>query len=178
MAGSSIGYVWDDKQTLAAISRLGGIVRSAVPRAIGVALVDTTQRRFDSGREPFGAPWHKLNPAYAQIKKGPGILRASLNLDLSVTFQVSGLKITVGSNRIYAAVHQFGATIKPVRAKALAFRLGGAGVGPRGGKRTTTFLVRAKSVTIPARPYLGFGPADQRAAFEVLNSFVRRAVSG
>jgi phage gpG-like protein len=145
-----------------------------VARAIGVALVEVVNQRFETGTEPFGAKWQKLNPAYAAIKTGPGILRASLMLQRSVTFQTSGLQITVGSNRIYAGVHQFGATIKPVNAKALAFRLGVTGA--KGG--TKAGIVRVKSVTIPARPYLGFGPNDQRAVLQTIGIFVGRTFSG
>ena len=162
MTGARIEVKFDDKDFAAAVQKMGGVIKTSGLRAIGSALVEVTQKRFDTGTEPYGAKWHPLNPAYAMIKKGPGILRASLQLQRSVTFQTRGSDITIGSNRIYAAVHQSGATIKPVNAKALVFRLGIS--GPRGGKGSG--IVRAKSVTIPARPYLGFGPNDYRAVME------------
>lgn len=170
MSGTRIGYTLDDKDYRRAVQQLGGVLHARILPAIGTTLVEVVQKRFESAKEPFGAAWKPLSPGYAAIKKGPGILRASRMLQRSVAYLVSGNKITIGSNRIYAAVHQFGATIKPVRAKALAFKMGGAG------KRGGVGLVRAKSVTIPARPYLGFGPADQRAVMEVLNDFVHRTL--
>ncbi len=73
-------------------------------------------------------------------------------------------QIAVGSNRVYAAIHQFGGTIVPKTAAALVFRLGSR-------------VVRAKSVTIPQRPYLGFGPKDQRAVLDVVSNELARAFS-
>ena len=162
MTGATISYSLDTGPFIAVVAQLSGVMKSGVPKAIGVALVEETQKRFDQGVDVWGTRWQPLQPAYAAIKRGPGILRASLMLPRSITFAVSGSTISVGSNRVYAAVHQFGATIRPVRAKALAFQLGG--VGPKGGRG----WVHARSVTIPARPYLGFGPHDERAALEVL----------
>lgn len=173
MTGARIAFTLDDKGFDTGVQKLGGVLRTGTIRAIGVALVETTMQRFETGTDPMGQKWAALLPAYAAIKKGPGILRASLMLQRSVTFATAGSTVTVGSNRIYAAVHQFGATIKPVRAKALAFRLGAT--GPRGGKSSA--LVFAKSVTIPQRPYLGFGPKDQRAVLDVVSNEVARAFS-
>lgn len=173
MTAARITFTLDDKGFDTGVQRLGGVLRTSTIRAIGVALVETTMQRFESGTDPMGQKWKALLPAYAAIKKGPGILRASLMLQRSVTFATAGATVTVGSNRVYAAVHQFGATIKPVRAKALAFRLGAT--GPKGGKSFA--LVRAKAVTIPQRPYLGFGPKDQRAVLDVVSNEVARAFS-
>jgi len=61
-------------------------------------------------------------------------------------------------------VHQFGATIVPKDAKALCFMLGSR-------------VVFAEKVTIPARPYLGFGPADLAAVFEVVHTSLRLALA-
>ena len=62
-----------------------------------------------------------------------------------MTWQLVGDRtVEIGSNLPYAAVHQFGATIKPRAAKVLMFR-GHV----------------AKSVTIPARPYLGLSDEDR-----------------
>lgn len=171
MTGARITYTLDDAAFQAAVAKLGGGLSTGVMRAIGDALVKETQLRFERGVDPFGVAWKPLNPAYAAIKRGPGILRQGRYLQRFITRETQGNTITVGSNRIYAAVHQFGATIKPKNGKALAFRLGKA--GPRGGKGSG--LVFARSVTIPARPYLGFGPADRRAVMETLEGFVTRA---
>ena len=171
MSGARIHYKLEDRWLTPAIDRLA-MVATGVRRGIGEALVETTRARFDTGTEPFGPAWHALNPAYAAIKRGGGgiLVGSSALLRNTVVSQVSGNNIYVGSNRIYAAVHQFGAVIRPVRTKALMFRMGG--VGKRGGAG----FVRAQSVTIPARPYLGFGPKDQRAVLDVLGVAIGRAI--
>ena len=118
MTGATISYSLDTGPFIAVVAQLSGVMKSGVPKAIGVALVEETQKRFDQGVDVWGTRWQPLQPAYAAIKRGPGILRASLMLQRSITFAVSGSTMSVGSNRVYAAVHQYGATSRPVRAKA------------------------------------------------------------
>lgn len=172
MTGARIDFTLDDQAYVAAVGRLGGVLRSGVLRAIGVALVEEVNQRFEAGKDLWGVAWTPLNPAYAMIKRGPGILRESRMLQRSITFGVTGNCVAVGSNRIYAAVHQFGAVIKPKGAGYLAFKLGAP--AKKGGVRKA--FVHAKSVRIPARPYLGFGPNDRRAVMETLQVFVGRAI--
>lgn len=139
---------------------------SPVMRAIGVGLVEEVHTRFETARDPQGQAWAPLLPAYESMKRGAGILRESAmrgGLMGSITFRAGHESVEVGTNKIYAAVHQFGATIRPVRAGRLVFRL-------------ATGMVQAQSVTIPARPYLGIGPADERVIFETLDDAVDRAV--
>lgn len=82
------------------------------------------------------------------------------NLRRSLTVQQAPLKVTIGTNLVYARIHDQGGTIKahtvtPTRAKALRFMSGGR-------------VVFAKRVNIPQRivkPYKGVGyltPAFQK----------------
>ncbi len=162
MTGARISYTFDDRQAMAAIERLTA-VRFQVMKPIGLALVQVVQERFRDERDPFGQPWAPLSPAYAAVKRGNHILTRSGLLMRSITFRASVDEVAVGSNRVYAAIHQFGGTIVPKNGKALVFRLGSR-------------VVRAKSVTIPQRPYLGFGPADRRAVLQVLEAAVQSAL--
>jgi phage virion morphogenesis protein len=172
VTGARITASFDDKDLVRGLRALRAMAIDSVPlmRAIGVALVETTQARFDTATDPSGHPWKALNPAYAALKRGPGILRESGmrgGLQGSITFRAARGQVEVGTNKVYGAVHQFGATIKPKNAKALVFRLGA------GGK-----MVRAKSVTIPARPYLGFGAADRGGVEDVVAGALKRATQG
>ena len=65
-----------------------------------------------------------------------GALRRSIHYQADANSMTIGVGAGLRGN--YAAIHQFGGTIKPKAGKALGI----PGVGPRG------------SVTIPARPYL------------------------
>ena len=67
----------------------------------------------------------------------PSKLQDSGRLKNSITRLYDNTSAVVGTNVIYAGIHQFGGTIKPKRAKALRFN----------GRF-------AKQVTIPARPFL------------------------
>ena len=136
-------------------------------RAIGSALVETTQQRFEHGRDPEGMPWKPWSRAYAAVTTSNGILRGrggAGGLMPSVTYKADAMSVRVGSAKIYAGVHQFGATILPKKGKSLVFHLG---------KR----VVFAKRVTIPARPYLGIGPADRAAVHEIVLAELRDALA-
>lgn len=152
-----------------AFRQLAGVMSDTTPvmRAIGVGLVEGVHTRFEQGVDPDGAAWAPLNPGYAAIKKGPGILRESGmrgGLLGSITFIASADTVQVGTNKIYAAVHQFGATIVPRLASHLRFWMAGG-------------LVEADSVTIPARPILGVSADDARMTEETVVDALDRAVS-
>ncbi len=121
---------------------------------IAESLLVSTQHRFELERDPKGEKWqplswwtlfqrgggrkgwHKKNRAKAKkgtMEKitGAKILRASNRLFQSLSTVVTNSEIQLGSNVIYAGIHQHG---------------GQAG--------------RGKKVTIPARPYLGISDND------------------
>lgn len=139
---------------------------------IGIRLRDNTQDRFAAERAPDGTPWERLNPAYAEIKRGPGILRgpnwSRSGMAGMITYEAAGWEVAVGSNKVYAAIHQFGGTIRPKR---------------RGGLltlRTPEGAVWgvAREVTIPARPYLGLSAEDERDVLDIIEDWHDRAGRG
>ena len=162
--------------TFEVAAALAGMERAALAlaqpapllRQIGLVLRQTTQDRFNQGVDPAGKAWAPLLPAYAAVKRGPSILVGSGmsgGLQGSITFDTGPDFVAVGSNRIYAAVHHFGAVIKPVNAAALRFKLG-------------SVWVTAKQVTIPARPYLGVSAADQVEIAELSGLYIARLLRG
>lgn len=168
MSGATLETTVVSQAAQLAFKKLRLLMTDTTPvmRAIGVALVEEVHTRFERAVDPQGNPWKPLLPDYAAMKRGPGILRESAmrgGLMGSITFKANHESVEVGTNKIYAAVHQFGATIRPVHAPFLVFRLASG-------------VVHADSVTIPARPFLGIGPSDERAIFEVLDDAVDRAV--
>jgi phage virion morphogenesis protein len=152
MAGAALTATLDDTQVQAALRRVGALVRNPGPllRQIGAGLVAAADARFSSQTDPWGRAWAPLSPAYAAMKRNTHILQESTALVRSLHFVVGDRQVAYGSNLIYAAIHQFGGTIKPKNARALVFRLGDR-------------LVHAHSVFIPARAYLGIGPAEIEA---------------
>lgn len=170
MTGALITAKLDARQMTAALTRVRALLGSPGPlmRAIGVGLVDAAQARFDKGVDPWGGAWAELSPAYAETKTNMRILvEAGMRGGLlgSLSFRTEGLSVTVGTNRVYGGVHQFGATIRPKSAKALVFRMG-------------DHLVRVGSVTIPARPYLGFGAAEHQVVEDAVGAVLGGALDG
>lgn len=158
----------DDKEVLAALHRLasiGGLTPAL--KNIGEAMVASTQERFEKEEAPDGTAWVPLNEDYASAKKGPGMLREAGfagGLAGSIAYQLSGNSVIWGTNKVYGAVHQFGATIRPRTADSLVFAIGGA-------------VIHAKQVEIPARPYLGVSAADDREIIEIIQDFIDEAVA-
>ncbi|MFA6966073.1 phage virion morphogenesis protein [Bosea sp. (in: a-proteobacteria)] len=128
---------------------------------LGEALLDTTRKRFDSQKDPKGTAWTPLRPLTIAIRGNDApILTVSGNLKGSLNYEVVGDTLRIGPSAIYGPVHQFGATIK-AKHGVLTIPLGKA---KNTGKFGDTLQVR--SVTIPARPFVGYGPEDERAATE------------
>ena len=165
MAGVSIRVEIKDQELRAALQRVGGFGLPAT-REMGRTLVNGTKRRFGEQRGPDGRAWAALNPAYQAIKRGAGILRATGALFGSVTFKASPSEVRVGVGKYpYSRIHQFGGTIKPKSAQFLRFKLAGG-------------FVRARSVTIPARPYLGIDREDEQDLLDGLETLILSRARG
>ncbi|MCY3878611.1 MAG: phage virion morphogenesis protein [Rhodobacteraceae bacterium] len=151
---------------------------------IGSLLEESTRERFDRERGPDGAPWL---PSLRARREGGKTLTDSARLRESITRRVTGsgsrAEVEVGTNVIYAAIHQFGGEIRrAARRQTLAFNA----AGNRFASRRSTSRRRAGIVRIaiadigegtsvmPARPFLGVSAAD-RAGIEriVVNHLVR-----
>lgn len=163
MAGASIDITINDKLVIQNFTMLERKMGNTTPimAAIGTGLVASTTRRFVSQAGPDGAPWAALNSAYASGKRNSRILTESGRLRDSITYKAANDSVAVGTNVIYAAIHQFGGTINAKGGGRLAFFIGGR-------------MVRPTSVTIEARPYLGVSSEDQVMIGDTVQGFVRR----
>lgn len=155
------------------------VVAETMP-AIRVLAVGGVREHFQTATGPDGKPWKRL--AHARPEGGSarplsdkGLLAAS------VSARITADTLTLLASHPGANVHQFGAKIRPTRAKALtipltaeAKRAGGARRFPRplfvirfpgvesgflaedDGKRIVFHYVLRREVEIPARPFLGF----------------------
>lgn len=129
---------------------------------IGEGLLNNTHDRFGSQTEPQGKPWAPLSGLTVALRGGSGpILRVSGRLYDSINYQVSGNILRIGPNAPpYDAIHQFGGRITPKKGKALKVP------GPGGG------ILSLKAVTIPARPYIGFGPKDEETTRDAVEEWL------
>lgn len=138
----------------------GHVARAGNPRGlfenIGMALVVSTQRRFEQGMAPDGFVWP---PSYRALAEGGKTLVDSARLMQSITYNASDAGVEVGTNVLYAAVHQLGATIVAKQADALTFKIGGG-------------WVSKKQVTIPARPFLGLDEDDGKEIIAIAAEWI------
>lgn len=165
MPGARFTVEFDQAPIRDALARLAAIGErpERLMGIIGERLVGSTRERFGSNKAPDGTAWQALLPAYVEIRLPKPILVQSGALRDSIHFETAGRTVRVGSPMIYAAVHQFGAVIRAKNARSLDFLLG-----------ASPFLVRVKSVRIPARPYLGISPEDEIGIIEDTLAFVDR----
>ncbi|MBW6395237.1 phage virion morphogenesis protein [Thermus sp. SYSU G05001] len=148
-----------------ALYQLAGGLPEEVPKAVAEGILSRTIRRFDEQKAPDGTPWPPLSAAtllgelrakdrlkgggyskraQERVAKRKALIKTG-RLRNSIGWKVVGSKVFVGTNVVYAPIHQFG------------------GYAGRGHK-----------VRIPARPFLGISQEDLRDAEEVLREWLRR----
>ncbi|AZN69301.1 phage virion morphogenesis protein [Acinetobacter haemolyticus] len=77
---------------------------------LSMTLLNTTEENFNAEGRP---KWAALNPEYAARRKGGQMLQLSGQLAASIT-PFHGVDYAgVGSNKVYAAIHQFGGKTRP-----------------------------------------------------------------
>lgn len=116
------------------------------------------RRRFETGEDPEGQPWVSSQRA---IEEGGRTLTDTGALLGSIAAAFDATGAIVGTNLVYAAIHQFGGTIKAKPGKAL-----NTPFGPRG------------AVNMPARPFLGFGPYEAKEIEAILSRHLKDAFEG
>ena len=146
------------------IAKLEKLVKRAENKAgllknIGLTLLRTTEQRFKDQKDPQGKAWAPLKPITVELRGAAGpILNRSGRLLDSLNVTVSGDTLKLGPSAIHGAVHQFGATIE---AKGKPLRMPMQGGGAK----------YARKVTVPPRPYVGFGPEDEKATTETVQEW-------
>ena len=121
-----------------------------IMRGIAHILQRRIQNSFDSKKSPFGQPWKPSQ--YGLVHHG--------HLSQFST-SANAYSASVYNSVVYAAIHQFGGTIKPKNGKYLTFK----------GKNSR--FVRVKQVVIPARPYLpinALGQLDPTTHDDIINT--------
>ena len=126
---------------------------------IGNFLVTSTEERFERGEAPDGSAWP---PSIRVQSQGGQTLVETGRMMQSLSHVFGRDFVEWGTNVLYAAIHQFGGTIKAVAGPFLTFRVGGR-------------WVRKRQVTIPARPFLGISTGDEAEVANILGDFIRGA---
>ena len=190
MAIDGIRIVVDDAAVLAALSRLEQRDRRKALATIGEKIVSATHQRFQDETGPDGKRWQRLSPRTANKRTGKGrrgynrILRDSLALSGDISSEADSEKVVVGTNIKYAAIQQLGGTIeKPARRQTIYQRydaksgsLNQRFVKPARSNFMRDVDVKAHTITIPARPYLGISDEDRKDILEIIANQERAAL--
>ena len=166
MTGSAIDVRIDDKAVRQAFHRLAMVTggnTKPVMGAIGQAVVASTQRRFVSQTSPDGQHWLPVNPLRAADKRNSRILTESGRLRSSINARPGNDSVRIGTNVLYAAIHQFGGVILPKNAQKLKFMMGG-------------IRFSVARVVMPARPYLGISDDDHEEIRDIVLGALDRAI--
>ena len=136
-----------EEALVAGLARLSAGLDDMTPvmDQIGLYLVESTVRRFGEGVDPDGNPWAANSPVTLARKSDPRPLFREGNLSDKIFHEAGPDQVEVGSNRVQAAMMQFGGT------KAAFPHLWG---------------------DIPARPFIGVSPEDETALVEIVEEYL------
>jgi phage virion morphogenesis protein len=175
---------------------------------IGAAMLVSVRRTFREQGSPARS-WMPLAPSTIKSdpkKYGTGhqLLIDSGHLLASIGFKPGPNSVTIGTNLVYAAVHQFGSRDRAgigagPRTKAMQDatvnvkehsyarlsaalgkgKLGNRSLNIRGPRNQVKINVagHTRHQNIPARPYLVFRPEDPQRIQGLVNGYIRRARS-
>jgi len=139
-----IEIIIDDKEIKQLLQKLAEKTENLRPLMKNIAgiMMDSIEENFQNEGRP---KWEKLSPVTIKLRKKKGyypgkILQMRGDLADSITSKYDDNSAIVGTNKIYAAIHQFG---------------GDAG--------------RNKKVKIPARPYLNLADKNLEEIKTMLN---------
>ncbi len=155
----------DDARVVGSLQRLLALGRNAAPvmRDIAALGESATRLRFRLQRGPDGQRW---KPSLRAQISGGNTLTKDGHLSGSISANAGRDFAEWGVNRIYAAIHQFGGTIRAKSAGALKFSLPGGG-----------FAV-VKAVRMPARPFLGVNDDDRSDILDIIARHLGSASGG
>jgi phage virion morphogenesis protein len=128
---------------------------------------------------PDGTPWAPLSPRTLARKKGNKILRDSGALLDTLRHQVTDDGLDFGTDRPYGAIHQDGGKIEhAARSQQVYFKEKGGVVGNRFVKKSKSNFAQwvthgARSVEMPARPYLGLSTEDEAEILEIVSDYLK-----
>lgn len=142
-----------------------------------------TARHFEQEKDADGTPWP---PSLRALTEGGQTLTKTARLRQSITSRATAAAAEVGTNLVYAAIHQFGGAVKHEARTVTLYRhydpetKFGNPFDPKFRRKSkSTYAsdhqVGPYTVTMPARPFLGVGPADVGALRAIARDWLRDA---
>lgn len=148
---------------LASLARAFGDL-TPLMETLGGVLETQTSERFDAETAPDGTRW---KPSLRARQDGRKTLTDRTTLRRSIHSVASRSRVEIGTNLIYAGVHQSGAKIRAKTSAGLRFQLPGK-LGWR----------RVMEVEIPARPFLGLSQDNAEELLEEIEAYALDALGG
>ena len=165
---------------------------SPAMRSMARVLKTGAQMRFRGARGPDGQPWQTSRRA---AEEGGQTLSLTRRLRNSITTSATSTTAAVGTNVVYAAIHQFGGVIRARKGPFLAIpvtpaarnagsptRMPGLHVWQTikgqyvlGDDKGTVHYLLRRQVTMPERPFLGASTADRAELLRVLQEHLKAA---
>lgn len=111
MSGAVVrAELWADPRLAGRLDRLAQLDTGPLLDAIGAEVETQTRRRISVDKaSPAGVPWPDWSAEYAQTRhSGQALLQSNGHLLSSITHNIDGNAVLVGSPLVYAASHQFG----------------------------------------------------------------------
>lgn len=151
---------------------LQGVNLQPVLKQMMVAMQAETKRRFQTSTAPDGTPWLPL-----KLRKGKPLYDTGQHLMASCTAtsardairETTATGLRFGTSWEFAHVHQDGMEIHPVNSPFLVVPI------PKG--KPTRFLM-LPSVTVPARPFLGWNEDLLEECSELLADYAIKKLEG
>lgn len=164
----------DDADILAGLRGLRAVASDLRPvlEDIGPELESSTVMRFVTNVAPDGTPWA---PSAAATARGSQTLVDTTRLRDSIHYVLDGDAVEVGSNVVYAGVHQGGIDDEVVvssheRRFTMVFGRRISGV--------TNVMPHSRRMNLPARPFLGISAGDGAAILDIIGDHLARAAGG
>ena len=151
-----IDYKFNNKAIQDSMARLRqlGADMTPITRGIAAVLASESEAAFQKEADPStGQKWKPLTPRYAAKLAAKGLTGKMLNrtmggLAMSLTTEFDAVSAAIGSNKVYAAIHQLGGTPDMPPAPA----------------------------AIPAREYMGLSQAGINDIIEIINITLSGAI--
>ena len=155
MAGAFIEIAAQDEQVRELLRQLAERMEDLTPAfaEIGEIVTESVQRNFEEHRAPDGTPWARLARSTVRQKAKRGRSPKDILIDRRILMgsihpEAHRDHVVIGTNVVYAAVHQFGAGLR------------------------AHIATRRTFPPIPARPFLGVREDDRPEIEDALRAFL------
>lgn len=158
MSSIQVKLTGDADRLLRRMYELSNIDTKGIMNTLAEGIRTSTVERFSAEKSPEGKKW---KPSTRALDEGGKTLTKTTRLKSSIHAESGAAGFAVGTNTVYAATHQFGAsrTVRANKKKCLKFQIG---------KRWVS--AKEVQVNIPARPFLGVSEEDHQEIQDTLQS--------